>query len=166
MPKPTDPRLADELTGLSNEWHFDILFDFAFVAGDRGIPLTLVLFEVEGFEDYRTAHGSDAAEEPLRYFAGLLAGTSREMDVVARLDQARFVSLLRDCNLQGGLILADRVQRLVRSLEDEHGLTVAVGIAAYEDAMKESGELMAAAEAALARSLRDGEGAVHTSRDS
>lgn len=165
MPRPTDPRLADELTGLSNDWHFDILFDFAFVAGDRGIPLTLVLFEVEGLEDYRTSHGSDDADEALRHFAGLLAGTSREMDVAARLDQARFVSLLRDCNLQGGLIFVDRVQRLARSLEEEHGLTVAMGMAAYEDRMTDSGELMAAAEAALARSLRDGEGAVHTSRD-
>lgn len=162
---PTDPGLADELTGLSNERHFRILLDFAFVAGGRGAPLTLVLFEVGGLEDYRTANGSDAADEALRRLAGLLADTNREMDLAARLDQARFVSMLTDCNLQGGLIFTDRVRRLARPVEEDHGLTLSTGIAAYEQWMKEPHELLAAAEEALARSLREGTGAVHTSRD-
>lgn len=162
---PTDPRLTDELTGLSNEWHFRILFEFAFVAGVRGAPLTLVLFEVEGFEEYRTENGSDAADEALRRFGGLLADTSREMDLPARLDGARFAALLRGCNPQGGLILADRVQRLVRSAQEGQELSIAVGIAAYESWMTEPDELMTAAEEALTRSLRAGSGAVRTSRD-
>lgn len=165
MPKPTDPRLIDELTGLSNEWHFRILFDFAFAGGDRGIPVTLVLFEIERFEDYRRREGSDVAADALRHFAALLGRTTREMDLTVRLHGARFLTLLRDCNLQGGLVFADRVQQFVGSLEEEHGLTVAMGMAAYEDSMETSEELMEAAKNALARSVREGKGTLHTSRD-
>lgn len=165
MPGPTDPRLVDELTGLSNEWHFRILFDFAFAAGDRGVPLTLVLLEIEGFEEYRMRSGSDRAAEALRHFAGLLGGTTRDMDLTVRLHGARFLSLLRDCNLQGGLVFADRVQQLARSLEEKYGLSVAVGVASYEDSMEEADDLFDAAKRALARSVREGAGAVHTSRD-
>jgi len=165
VPRPTDPRLIDELTGLSNEWHFRILFDFAFAAGDRGIPLTLVLFEIEGFEDYRREHGSDAAAKALRAFGTILGESTRDMDVTVRLHGARFLSLLRDCNLQGGLIFVDRVQVRTSSVEEEFGLHVAMGIAAYEEEMEESEELLDAAKRALARSVQIGSGTVSTSRD-
>ncbi|MDX1568003.1 MAG: diguanylate cyclase [Longimicrobiales bacterium] len=165
MPRPTDPRLIDELTGLSNEWHFQILFDFAFAGGDRGIPLTIVLFEIEAFEDYRREQGSDAAAEVLRAFGRILGDSTREMDVTVRLHGARFLSLLRDCNLQGGLVFVDRIQVRTSLLEEEHGLKVAMGVAAYEDGMKESDELLDAAKRALARSLEMGAGTVSTSRD-
>jgi diguanylate cyclase (GGDEF)-like protein len=165
VPRPNDPRLIDELTGLSNEWHFRILFDFAFAGGDRGIPVTVVLLEIEGFEAYRQRKGSDAAADALRHFAGLLAGTTREMDLTVRLHGARFLTLLRDCNLQGGLVFADRIQRQVESLEEDHGLSVAVGMAAFEDGMEKPDDLLDAAKAALARSVSEGAGTVHTSRD-
>ncbi|MFP3949349.1 MAG: GGDEF domain-containing protein [Longimicrobiales bacterium] len=165
MPRPTDPRLVDELTGLSNEWHFQILFDFAFAAGDRGIPLTLVLFEIEGFEDYRRHEGSDAAAEVLRVFGKLLGDSTREMDVTVRLHGARFLSLLRDCNLQGALVFVDRIQLETSLLEEKYGLRVAVGVAAYEERMKVSDELLDAAKRALARSVEMGAGSVSTSRD-
>lgn len=165
MPRPTDPRLIDELTGLSNEWHFRILYDFAFAAGDRGIPLTLVLFEIEGFEAYRRGNGSDRADEALRAFGTLLGDTSREMDLTVRLDGARFLSLLRDCNLQGGLVYVDRIQRGASSLEGEHGLTVAVGVAAYQKEMELPDDLLDAVKRALARSVEAGAGTVSTSRD-
>jgi len=165
VPRPTDPRLIDELTGLSNEWHFRILYDFAFAAGDRGIPLTLALFEIEGFETYRRREGSAEAAAVMRDSAHLLARTSREMDLTVRLHGARFLSLLRDCNLQGGLIFADRAQENFRDLEERYGLKVAMGMASYEESMENPEELFDAAKEALARAVSEGVGAVHTSRD-
>lgn len=165
MSRPTDPRLVDELTGLSNEWHFRILYDFAFAAGDRGIPLTLVLFEIEGFEDFRRRNGSDLADEALRSFGTLLGESTREMDVTVRLHGGRFLSLLRDCNLQGGLVFVDRIELRTSGLEEKYGLTVAVGVASYEEDMKEPDDLLDAAKRALARSMQLGGGTVSTPRD-
>lgn len=165
MPRPTDPRLIDELTGLSNEWHFRILYDFAFAAGDRGIPLTLVLFEIDGFEDFRRRQGSDVAAEALRSFGTLLGDSTRGMDVTVRLHGARFLSLLRDCNLQGGLVFVDRIELRSTTLEEKYGLTVAVGVAAYEEDMEAPDDLLDRAKRALARSVEIGGGTVSTSRD-
>ena len=165
MPRPNDPRLVDELTGLSNEWHFRILFDYAFAGGDRGIPVTVVLFEIEDFEEYRRTEGSERAADALRHFGGLLGDNTRDMDLTVRLHGPRFLSLLRDCNLQGALVFADRVQQVTGSLEEAYGLTVAMGMAAYEDSMESPQDLMAAAKKALARSVEEGKGALHTSKD-
>lgn len=165
MPRPPDPSLTDALTGLSNDWHFRILLDYVFRAAHRGAPLTLVLFEIRDFEDYRATRGDDAADETLRDFGGLLASTTRDVDVAARLGPARFASALPDCNLQGGLILVDRMRRLARSLQEERGVTLATGVAPYEQGMEADDELLAAAEGALARSLREASGTVATSRD-
>lgn len=162
---PPDPRLVDPRTGLSNELHFRILLDFAFPAAARGISLALVLFEVDGFDGYRSRNGEQAAAEALRHFAAVLDGTSREMDVTARLEGPRFLSLLRDCNLSGALVYADRVQRHARTVRKRYGLTVATGIAAYEPGMEEPSVLVEEARRALARSLTEGSGALHTSRD-
>lgn len=165
LPRSTDPRLVDELTGLSNELHFQILFDFAFPAAARGISLALVLFEIEGFEAYRRRNGGEAATEAVRHFAAVLDGTSREMDVTARLHGPRFLSLLRDCNLSGALVYTDRVQRHARTVQKRYGLTIAMGVAAYEPGMEGPDDLLEEAKGALARSVAEGAGALHTSRD-
>lgn len=165
MPRPTDPRLLDDLTGLSNEWHFRILYDFAFAAGNRGIPLTLVLFEIEGFDEYRRRNGSEDATKALRVFGDLLGETTREMDLTVRLQGSRFLCLLRDCNLQGALVFVDRVQQGTTPLEGEHGLHVAVGVAAHDEGMEEPADLLEAAKRTLARSVEIGGGTVSTSRD-
>ncbi|MFW6200525.1 MAG: hypothetical protein ACOC8K_08130, partial [Gemmatimonadota bacterium] len=70
-----------------------------------------------------------------------------------------------DCNLQGALVFVDRIQLETSLLEEKYGLRVAVGVAAYEERMKVSDELLDAAKRALARSVEMGAGSVSTSRD-
>ena len=66
-----DPdRLIDPATGLSTEWHFDIVLDFIFPLAHRGVTLTLVLFGIErlGIDQTRITcdllFHPDAIEEP------------------------------------------------------------------------------------------------------
>lgn len=163
MPRPTDPALVDSRTGLSNERHFRILYEFAFAAGDRGIPLTLALLTVNGGEG-----SSDAGEDVdprVQRMGALLSGASREMDVVAHMDDGRFLALLLDCNLQGGLIFADRMRGLVDSLREEWDVTLSLGLAAYQEGMNDPDELLELVGRCLETARADGGDRVVTPRD-
>jgi PleD family two-component response regulator len=139
MPAPPDPSLADELTGLSNRNHFDIVYDFAFHVATRGVPVTLVIFQVDG----------DPGESHLTGFAEALRSATRTTDLAARLSEHRLVALLVDCNQHGGLIYADRVLDAAREHLDQEGLTASAAVAAYEKEMAGPAALLARAEATL-----------------
>lgn len=150
MPRPTDPDLLDDLTGLSNERHFRIIYEFAFAIAERGIPLSIAVFDLHDFESYRGERGEEDAETAIRRFGEILGGTTRQMDVVARVGETRCASLLVDCNVQGAMIFADRVLALCEDLEDEWGILPDAGIAAYDPSMEGRPEaLRDGAEAAL-----------------
>lgn len=53
--------LLDSKTGLSSEWHFEILYGFIFPIADRGVPLTLVLFGIDETEWAADAPDPDQA---------------------------------------------------------------------------------------------------------
>lgn len=153
------------MTGLSNERYFRILYDFAFAAGDRGIPLTLVLLQVDGVDLPTTSDSGDDVGERIVRTGAMLAETTREMDITAHLGQGRFLCLMMDCNLQGGMVFADRIRTLAESLRKEWGFTLSLGMATYEDGMDEPGELLETAERCLEKAREDGGDRLVTIRD-
>ena len=166
MPPPPDPSLKDEATGLSNRRHFDIVYNFLFNVADRGVPLTLVLFQLddpEGAEGAGSATGN--AAEALVDFAGAMATATRATDLAARFSPDRLVALLVDCNQQGGLIYADRVLDAAQGVQRSSGRTVSVGVAAYDKEVADPGELISQAEAALEGAIRAGGGRIMVPAD-
>ena len=161
MPRPTDPDLLDTLTGLSNEHHFEIVYEFAFSVAERGIPLCIVVLELHGFEEFQERRGEYEAEAAVRRFGEILGETTRQMDVVARIEESRCACILLDCNLQGGMVFSDRVQGMCEPLDEEWGLFPSVGLAAYDSAMQGRPDaLRLGAETALREALEKGAGSV------
>lgn len=132
--------------------HFAIILEFAAGIADRGIPLSLVLVEPDG----------DPEAAFLDRFAEQAATRIRRSDRFARLTDRRFAALLVDCNRQGAMIFADRVQSLPKAESPE--ITLSCGIAWWTEPMKQHGELMAAAEGALDRARSAGGGAIELHR--
>ena len=112
-----DPdRLIDPATGLSTEWHFDIVLDFIFPLAHRGVTLTLVLFGID-----EGARGSDAPppKEVISDLGTAIGGVIRSSDLVARYGDDLFMCLLPVCNLQGGLGLRRPHSGLSRGLQGQ-----------------------------------------------
>lgn len=152
----THTAVTDDFTGLPNRLHLEVVFDVVFEMGDRGIPLTLVQLEIDGMDAFETAHGRDRALEVIRAFGTTLGASTRRMDVFARVGQARFAALLQDCNLQGGLVAAERMRELLEDWSGETGLTFSAGVASWRPEMLEPSELWERAEEALAEAQRRG----------
>ncbi len=142
--------LTDPLTGLSSQWHFDMIFDFVFELGDRGIPITLVMFEIDGLAAYVAEGGAHAKEAALGGFGRTLAEGSRKMNLTARHGDEHFMCLLLVCNVHGAMVFADRIRAEAEEFTASTGLTLSAGVAAYTAEMKERGDLETAAKQSLA----------------
>lgn len=92
--------LVDELTGIGNKRQFDVVIDLEWRRAMRtGVPVSLVMVEVDRFAAYEEALGVAAGEEALRKVARALEKRLRRAgDIVARLDGDTFGLILADVN--------------------------------------------------------------------
>ena len=144
--------LTDPMTELPNRLHFDVVYRLLWEAGGRGIPVALVRFDIAGLER--------ASEEGLRRVGQQLNFTTRQMDMIARLDHEQFGLVLLDCNAFGAMIAAERFYAELRPILDELGFPFHAGIASWKDSMTRPEELTEAAEQALARARSLGPGRI------
>jgi GGDEF domain-containing protein len=132
------PALTDPITGLANGLHFELVYSYLFSAGDRGLAFTVMLLSVAGADGL--------PKERQRTVGQKIQGTTRDSDLVAHVGGGRFVVLLLGTNLQGARIAADRLEVAIGEVADG---AVAVGLVAYDRRMKDSSELLEAADKAL-----------------
>lgn len=138
------PALRDEATGLANQLHFHLVFDYLFQGADRGVPLAVLMIGI-----------LDADEGRLRGFGARLGQITRSSDLVAHLGEGRFVVLLQGANMSGARIAADRIEM---GLEGTVPDPLAMALAAYHPDMKQPRDLLGAAERALLRVQEEGGG--------
>ena len=149
--------LNDEATGLPNRTQADLHLELEFAAAQKGRPLTIVLFDIDGLAQYNARHGRTAGDGVLRGFASLVRQHTRRMDLGARHGEDEFLSVLGGCVTEGAVIFTTRLLERMRAAESLHSVpTVSAGIASFDAAMTSPADLMRAAEAALQLAKREG----------
>ncbi|MGW8264959.1 MAG: GGDEF domain-containing protein [Longimicrobiales bacterium] len=141
--------LTDQLTGIPNRRHAVVFVEAAFAAAQRGIPLSVVLFDADGFKSYNDNHGHLQGDEALKKIARVLTASTRRMNVTARWGGEEFVSLLSDTPVQGGLIFAERVLSEIHQAFPDGSVTLSAGLAQYAPGMDSPARLLAAADQAM-----------------
>lgn len=145
----------DGLTGLGNRRYFDEYLAAEWKRGLRtGMPLSVLMIDVDHFKRYNDAYGHLAGDDVLKKVAGVIQdGASRSTDLAARFGGEEFVVILTDVPQGGATHVAERLVQGVRDLDIAHGdgrVTVSVGIAtAYPRGESEPGLLLNAADLAL-----------------
>jgi diguanylate cyclase (GGDEF)-like protein/PAS domain S-box-containing protein len=108
----------DGLTGLRNRRSFDEAFDTEWRRAAReGLPLGLILLDVDRFKSYNDVHGHQAGDDCLRAVAAAIAGALRRpADLAARYGGEEFVVLLPNTDAAGTLKIAEDVRSAVEDL--------------------------------------------------
>jgi diguanylate cyclase (GGDEF)-like protein len=147
----------DDTTGLHNRlWLESTLPRQVARSSISHAPLGLLLVEIDGFDEYRTEFGSQAAELARCAVAQTLIHSVRPTDLIACYDAAKFAVVLPEAHVSGACLVGERVRQAVSEavimMSDESilpSITVSVGAAECKPLSDASG-LMKAAEAALA----------------
>ena len=149
---------ADPLTGLGNRRVLVFFLDLQVAAAERGIELSVVLFDLDDFKSYNDRFGHAAGDEVLEAFGRTLADSTRGADLSGRLGGEEFLTILPGTELEGAVIFAERVRRQFRTLEFDTGarMTVSAGVAAYGPESADSESLIEAADAVMYEAKRLG----------
>ena len=158
--------MRDGLTGLANRRRFDEALQREWErARRRGLPLSILMIDVDHFKRYNDHYGHPAGDQCLIDVAQAIAGgVHRTPDVVARYGGEEFVVLLPETDEQGARELAQRLIARVdalnlpheASLTAEH-VTISAGLAALvPDGASPVQVLLEQADSALYRAKEAG----------
>jgi diguanylate cyclase (GGDEF)-like protein len=157
--------ITDALTGLRNLRAFDAAVVELHAMSERAQrPYAVVYMDLDRFHDLNRARGDAAGDQALRACAQALAAACREGDVVYRKGGEELVALLPGTDLEGAVVLAERMRLAVVAqgvpYEDRPGsgvVTISGGVAAFDPGRTQSAdEVVGAANRGMVRAKEAG----------
>lgn len=110
--------LRDPLTSLSNRRCFDASLARELAdAKARGLPLCLVMGDIDNFKKINDLYGHQIGDEILKTFAAVLTDNMHARDTVARYGGEEFAIILPETHIESARQLTERVRRKVESLQ-------------------------------------------------
>ena len=127
----------DPLTGAFNRaWLSSALNSTLQQAHLHGVPIGLMLVDLDGFKSINDTEGHPAGDLLLQQVTGILRECTRLTDSVVRYGGDEFVIMLRDVNADMLTLIADqilgRVRTELKSTELNRTLTCSLGAVLYE----------------------------------
>ena len=100
----------------------------------RGTHVAVVAIDLDHFKQINDTRGHPVGDIVLQQLAGIMKGTARDTDAVARFGGDEFVILLPDTGWQGALTFAERLRRRVDDFTfgppgSPMTITISVGVA-------------------------------------
>lgn len=154
-------RLAttDALTDVYNRRHLDVTLKAEMErARETGLPLSVIMFDVDHFKKFNDTHGHEQGDRVLKVVGQVMKAAVREYDVPCRYGGEEFAVVLPATDAAGALSMAERLRGDMEAMRvDGLQVTISLGIASYPDIQVASPEgLIQAADAALFLSKKGG----------
>jgi diguanylate cyclase (GGDEF)-like protein/PAS domain S-box-containing protein len=132
-------RLAatDPLTGAFNRREFTSLADQESQRANRyNHPLSIMMLDLDHFKKLNDTYGHAAGDKALQRFTTLCCNALRTVDIFGRWGGEEFVTLLPETDVEGAVVIAERLRKLVGQNilvynEEKISLTASIGIAQY-----------------------------------
>jgi diguanylate cyclase (GGDEF)-like protein len=141
----------DSMTGLANHHTFQeqLRERIALPHSDQP-PVTLLLFDVDGFKQYNDTYGHPAGDMVLSTLGALLKEMVRAEDLPARYGGEEFALLLDNTDLETARSFSERLLDTVASYPFAYRqITVSIGVAQYPTDAQDASSLLRSADAAL-----------------
>jgi diguanylate cyclase (GGDEF)-like protein len=159
---------VDALTGLDNRRQLDkrLLQEASLVMRTKRI-LSLLMIDIDHFKQINDTHGHSVGDYVLKEVANIIKAAIREYDVAGRYGGEEFVVIMPDTNLEGALIVAERlrtsmeesrfnISKFGSSKAETIQLTLSVGIAEYGSTDKNPADIYEEADIALYKAKQEG----------
>ena len=160
--KLAEIRIRDGLTGIFNRRHLENTISKEFSRVKRyGSTLTFLLLDLDYFKKINDNYGHLAGDTVLRQSAKLISECIRDADTLGRYGGEEFGVILPETNLDGALVLAERLRKIVNQQKIQHDdlqleVTVSIGVAEFAPDIDRYESLIDRADHALYQSKENG----------
>lgn len=112
----------DGLTGIANRRMFDTVLEREWATAQRsGLPLSLLILDIDYFKQYNDHYGHIKGDECLRQVAKTLSlAANRPRDFIARIGGEEFVWLLPETDAESARLVARKCLHLIRQQQIAH----------------------------------------------
>ncbi len=156
--------VSDGLTGLYNHRYLQEQLHLSVERSLRdGVPVALLMIDVDHFKKYNDRQGHPAGDEALRSVARLIAEDRRTVDVVARYGGEEFAIILHDATRAIATDVAEKIRARVAATPIPHAdkqplgrMTVSIGVAVCPEDAQTAESLLETADVALYRAKKSG----------
>jgi len=126
--------MIDEMTGVPNRNSFDRQLNIEWSRAMREkAHISLLMIEIDGLVNYARAYGLKDAEILLRQAAELVTrNLKRKSDIATRYGGSVFAVILPNTDKDGAQTVVRAIQKSVRSLKPEEGITFSIGFSSAE----------------------------------
>lgn len=133
---------------------------------DRSVALLMI--DVDHLRDINTARGHLAGDRALTSVAAALRESTRDYDVAARFGGDEFCVLLPETDIEGALIVAERMRARVEEVTraDDVPVTISIGAVAQRGPGLSAEDLIAVADSAAYQAKASGGNAIAAAHSS
>lgn len=121
---------TDGLTGIANRRSFDSAWESEWQRASRhGLPLALIMIDVDQFKAYNDHYGHQAGDACLQRLAQIFdAAVQRTGELAARYGGEEFILILPGLNGDEACALAEKIRAKVQALGLPHAMNIALGV--------------------------------------
>ena len=149
--------VTDGLTGLYNHRHLHERLALEIERSARnGLPLSLLMIDVDHFKAYNDRNGHPTGDQLLRQLARIMGDGRRANDFVARYGGEEFAIVLVDTPKFTAAQVAERLRSRIAEYHFEHResqpdgcVSISIGVSSFPDDALEGEGLVRSADAAL-----------------
>jgi diguanylate cyclase (GGDEF)-like protein len=161
IPGLVEATRVEPKTGLYNMRHFrSVLSQELQRAARFDRPLAVLMIDVDHLREVNNARGHLTGDRALKSVAAALEEATREYDVAARFGGDEFCIVLPETELDGALVVAERIRGLVERSSGDPKVTVSIGVAAHRGSGTTPDALVALADRAAYRAKFGGRNSV------
>jgi diguanylate cyclase (GGDEF)-like protein len=147
--------LTDQLTGLPNRRSAMDQLEQAWSAASRsGLPLSVMVVDIDHFKQINDSHGHATGDRVLREAAATLRASARREDSVCRIGGEEFLVICPNTDLKSAMLSAERLRASLGAKrmtigQTEKTLTVSIGVATRDTVTTDMDVLVSLADQAL-----------------
>jgi diguanylate cyclase (GGDEF)-like protein len=163
IPALVEATRIEPKTGLYNLRHFEAVLGQELGRAARfDRPLAVLMVDVDELHELNAKHGHVAGDRALMSVAGALKRATRGYDVAARFGGDEFCVLLPETDLDGALVVAERIRAIVEESTQggEATVTVSIGVVAHRGGGAGAEQLLAVADRAAYQAKSSGRNAI------
>jgi diguanylate cyclase (GGDEF)-like protein len=161
--------IREPLTGLFNRRYLEESLSRELARCERrGLPLTLMMLDLDHFKRFNDTHGHPGGDALLAGFGQLLQRLSRQEDIACRYGGEEFTLILPESSVQAARERAEQIRLAVEALRVQHlgkdlpAVTVSIGLACFPEDGDDPESLVRHADQALYRAKSRGRNRVES----